>query len=145
MTNTEPPIPARTVGLWLRGTKLEPDIISRTLQCAPTRSWKKGDIHISPNTAPITRKTGVWSLIRKDANVDVSIQIEDILDSINAKKNILEMGMGVDEAELSVFEAQDIILKKPHKFLMHISPDIISRISILGLDFSCEVIVDMSL
>jgi len=71
-----------TASLCIMGRELDPDDVTILLDCAPTRSFRAGDVHSARH--PEQRwKHGGWILeTALDRHVDLGAQIVDLLDRV---------------------------------------------------------------
>lgn len=139
MTKTEKIYPSNTVSLWLRGEHLEPNAITEMIGCAPSQSWCRGDEHTTSRGRIVTRKVGIWRLNADSRNADFLKQISEILSKIQTKTNLIEIGLGIDEAELSIFEAQDLHPGENYRASVQLDTQLISEIYRLGISLSFEI------
>jgi hypothetical protein len=82
-------VSSTTAALRIGGDHLDPDEITKLLDCEPTASHRKGDVSIGKKTGTrVVRKSGLWRLEsdqRSLANLDIKIgellfQVTDDLD-----------------------------------------------------------------
>jgi len=73
------------------GDTLDPDEITRLLECSPTDAYRKGDILSMPSGREFTAPRGYWSLDASDSEPgDLNSQIVEIFDKLPGVSSVWE-------------------------------------------------------
>jgi len=94
------------VSLYLKGTELDVEGVSRRLGVTPTKVNRRGEPKVRAQESP-TYATTTWKFSRKAESRDVNGTLIELLDSINMTTRPMDME-GVDDAFIDVFLAQTV-------------------------------------
>ncbi|MDO8423059.1 MAG: DUF4279 domain-containing protein [Parvibaculum sp.] len=123
------------IGFYLRGSKLKPDAISKSLGISPDRSQYSGEHHGTPTGRTYLRNIGLWAL---EAKIDPdSNNLSDYIDKLLSKipfdhKKISELD-GVEEACIDIFLAKTSDTDGGGTCEFEIRPDQIAEFSRIGV------------
>lgn len=77
------------VSLRFRGDDLDPDVLTKALGTAPTKSARKGDIWTTPKGTPVTARHGFWHRRIDDVSPgDLDAQIETLFAEMSSDMEI---------------------------------------------------------
>jgi Domain of unknown function (DUF4279) len=121
---------AYTVGIYLHGDCLVPDVVSKHLGVVPTKSWLKGQER-PPKGRAIKTKSGLWELDIEIESSELDDYIKELMGQLRLKavQNIFEIP-GVESAVFDVLYLAEAS-QSSHK--TQISPDNLRQIAELGL------------
>lgn len=91
-----------TVGLYFRGDKLDPAVVSTTLGISPTESHWKGEQRVTSAGSKFVTKTGLWKLISGSASKVLSDHLDDLSSKIRPDVDLGNIS-GVEDAFVDVF------------------------------------------
>jgi hypothetical protein len=123
------------VSLTVRGNDLDPDDISRRLQCAPDYSHRRGE----PRKKGAPYADGVWEItLSGDQESNVGGLIDRLFDRVFAQANWDELGAGCQVT----FGLYVLLTSENQDFV--IPPKQLARLAGIGAELWCDIYSDSS-
>jgi hypothetical protein len=127
------------VALYLHGTHLSPEVVSKALTRAATKSWSAGDVISGASEGSETRviaKSGLWMLQSASSSRCINDHIDEITGALSLlnEQSVFKI-QGVEHAKLDIF----ILEAKNREFEFSISNDRLSLLSKLGVGLDCAL------
>ena len=119
------------VRIYIRGTNLDPDLVSKVLNLKPSTSQTKGGL--KPNSQRFIAKIGMWSLASKGKTFPILEQVDDLLSQLEGSTVRLDEIDGVEDACLDIFLPLSDDGKIDKTFEFALTRNQIKRLSKLGL------------
>ena len=99
-----------SLGLYLRGERLDPDSVTKILGINPTKSQKKDERNFTPTGMEYRKNIGLWALLTDSPSSNISDHFDQIssnLEKISRSSVVLGNHLlelpGVDEGYIDVF------------------------------------------
>ena len=128
-----------SISLFLRGDNMLHSKVTKALACAPDRYWLKGEEKITKSGAKILRKSGFWCISQVSKNNRLIETVENLILRLGTPKNLFSIVEGLEEAELSIFFAQDCKENEGGKLSFLFPQPLLNTISDLGVTLSFDV------
>jgi len=123
-----------TVSLTIMGRDLDPDAVTALLDCAPTRSFRAGDVR-STRTSNQRWQHGGWILeTTLNRQADLGAQIVDILDQVTEDVTAWQQITGRFSARISC----GIFMERENEGF-GLDPDVLARMATCGLPIDFDL------
>ena len=128
-----------SISLFLRGDNMRHSFVTKALGCAPDRFWQRGEEKASKSGAITVRKTGFWCISQVNKNTRLNESVESLLARLRTTKNLFSIIEDLEEAELSIFLAQDCRENEGGKLSIFFPASTLKTIANLGVELSFDI------
>lgn len=121
------------------GQSLDPDIVTRVLDVAPTKYWRRGDRVSGEIGSPRERDSGLWSFAVTVSLSELTNELRYFSERFKGDVPIKERISEVQYCRLAIFSSS--VHTIVDTFRLRIDADTLKIWADLGVDFEVEAIV----
>lgn len=96
------------ISIYLRGTELDPENVSRLVGLPPSRAQRAGEAHTSSTGKRIVFKIGLWGITASTNSQLISDHILELAPAAEAIQRALPDLQGLEEAYVDIFAAAKV-------------------------------------
>lgn len=130
------------VALYIRGVDLDPDLVTKRLGIAPSRTQRRGETRTTSTNRDYVTKLGLWALISDIKSNTVNDNLRNLITLLSTQSDLISGIPGVQEAYFDLFIASEVDDHGNGDCAFEITADVIANLSKFGLPvrFSLAVV-----